>query len=207
MPVDLADDEGLVGIGGDLKPGTLLAAYADGVFPWYCEGDPILWWSPNPRAIMEFENFHISRSLAKTLKKGRFSISFDSAFPEVMQGCGENRPDGTWINSEMLAAYATMHKRAYAHSAEVWLEGRLVGGVYGVGIGGFFSAESMFHRETDASKVALAALVGRLRDRGYSLIDLQLINDHTRSLGASEISRVAYLERLRLAIRQNVSFS
>ncbi len=207
IPVHLADDEGLVGVGGDLLPRTLLAAYDDGVFPWFCEGDPVLWWSPNPRAVMEYANFHISKSLAKTIRREKFRITFDTAFTAVMSACGDNRNDGTWINSEMLAAYTVMHDLGYAHSVEAWLDGQLVGGVYGIGIGGFFSAESMFHTETDASKVALASLLQRLESRDFQLVDLQIINDHTRSLGATELSREVYLQRLRWAKKRYAKFN
>ena len=207
MPVHMADDEGLVGVGGDLTPRTLMAAYRDGVFPWYSEGDPVLWWSPNPRAIMEFADFHVSRSLAKTIRKAKFQVTFDTAFAEVMRACGDNREGGTWINSEMLGAYSTMHRLGFAHSAEAWQDGQLVGGVYGVGIGAFFSAESMFHTRTDASKTALAGLIAKLEKQGYQLVDLQILNDHTRSLGATEITREIYVERAGRAMRQKASFS
>ncbi|QVL32744.1 leucyl/phenylalanyl-tRNA--protein transferase [Telmatocola sphagniphila] len=206
IPVHLADDEGLVGVGGDLSPETLLNAYADGVFPWFSEGDPILWWSPNPRAIIEYDDFHISKSLAKTIRKQKFITRLDSAFEMVMAECGRHRPEGTWINSEMLRAYSRMHKLGFAHSAEAWLDGVLVGGVYGVGVGGLFSAESMFFRETDASKVALAYLINHLKARGYLLVDVQIINDHTRSLGATEIGRNKYVTRVKTALAAQIDF-
>jgi leucyl/phenylalanyl-tRNA---protein transferase len=202
-----ADEQGLVGIGGSLRPSCLVRAYRDGVFPWYGEGDPILWWSPDPRAIFELDRFHISRRLARTVRSAKFQVTIDRDFRRVMRACGEERLEGTWITPEMLAAYEDLHRLGVAHSVETWQDGELVGGLYGVSLGAFFAAESMFHRRTDASKVALVHLIAHLKKRRFQLLDSQIINDHTRSLGATEISRTEYLYRLRYAIRnRDVSF-
>lgn len=197
-----AGPDGLVGVGGDLLPATLLTAYADGVFPWFNAGDPVLWWSPDPRGVIELpDGLHISRSLARTLRKGHFRTTTNQAFTAVMAACGENRDGGTWVTPDMLAAYTELHRLGHAHSIEVWQGESLVGGVYGVSIGGLFAAESMFHRVTDASKVALVALRDRLVAGGYVLWDVQLTNDHTLTLGAVDVPRMSYLRRLRVAVR------
>lgn len=191
-----ADDEGLVAVGGDLSVERLLVAYESGIFPWYDSGLPPLWWSPNPRAIIEPENLHISRSLRRTLRGGGFEVSANSAFVDVMRACAARRKGGTWILPEMVRAYAALHELGHAHSIEVWKEKKLVGGLYGVQRGGLFAAESMFHRVRDASKVALVVSVQSLFQAGIRLFDVQLLTPHLRSLGAREISRVEYLERL-----------
>jgi len=202
---ELADVFGLVGVGGDLRPGRLLAAYRQGIFPWYSEHEPICWWSPDPRAIFEVEDFHVSRRLARTMRSGRFQHSINQAFVEVMRGCGA-RPEGTWIIPEMIDAYERLHKLGHAHSLEVWHEGKLAGGIYGVALGGLFAGESMFHRVRDASKVALALLVEHLRRRGYVLFDTQILTEHTARLGAVEIPRQEYLRRLQKAVACPVTF-
>jgi leucyl/phenylalanyl-tRNA--protein transferase len=202
VPPDRADDDGFVGLGGNLNPPCLLRAYCEGVFPWFNEGDPILWWSPDPRAIFELDQFHVSRRLHRTINKNKFEISFDREFCAVMQGCSA-RAEGTWITRSMLEAYERLHQLGHAHSVEAWCDGELAGGVYGVSIGAFFAAESMFYRKTDASKVALAALVDRLKHRGYELLDTQFVTEHTKTLGAGQIPRSEYLRRLRLAIRKS----
>lgn len=201
----LADDMGLVAIGGDLRPERLLQAYRNGIFPWYSEGDPICWWSPDPRAIFELDGLHVSRRLARTLRGGRFAVSFNRDFAEVMRGCAD-RAEGTWITPDMTDAYQLLHRLGHAHSVEVWRDGVLAGGLYGVAIGGFFAGESMFSRQRDASKVALVHLVARLRERGFRLFDTQFRTEHTTSLGAIEIPRKHYLRRLRDAIACQVSF-
>src|SRR5271163_4997159 len=160
-----ADEQGLVAVGGDLRPATLLRAYRSGIFPWYNEGDPILWWSPEPRAIFEFNRFYISSRLARTIRAGKFRLTINQAFTEVMRGCGER--EQTWVTADMMHAYTRLHKLGHAHSIEAWLGDDLVGGVYGVAIGGLFSGESMFHRARDASKVALSYLIEYLRVRGF----------------------------------------
>jgi leucyl/phenylalanyl-tRNA---protein transferase len=190
-----ADPFGIVGFGGDLVPERLLAAYSQGVFPMFDEGEPICWWSPDPRAIIELDELHISRRLQRTIRSGRFSVTLDQDFEAVMRACGE-REESTWINSEMIQAYCRLHEMGHAHSVEVWHEGQLVGGVYGVSLGGLFAGESMFYRARDASKVAVAFLFERLRQCGFELFDTQILNDHTASLGAQEIPRSEYLQRL-----------
>lgn len=196
------DAWGLVGIGGDLEPATLLQAYRDGVFPWFNDGDPICWWSPDPRAIFDLDaGIHISRRLSRTIRSGKFQVTLNQDFPGVMQGCGE-REEGTWITPSMLDSYCQLHDFGHAHSVEVWQDGELAGGIYGVAIGAFFAGESMFHRRTDASKVALAALIDRLRHCGYELFDIQFVTEHTESLGAIEIPRTNYRSRLLRAVDQ-----
>jgi leucyl/phenylalanyl-tRNA--protein transferase len=199
------DDVGLVGVGGELSPEILLLAYRQGVFPMQEAGDPVCWWSPNPRGIFDIKTFTISRRLARTVRSGKFQITFDECFAEVVHGCSE-REEGTWITPEMIEAYVGLHRLGYAHSVEVWSNGLLVGGVYGVAIGGFFAGESMFYRVRDASKVALVHLFAHLRQRGFVLFDTQIVNDHTRTLGAYEISRSEYLRWLRKALDMSVSF-
>jgi leucyl/phenylalanyl-tRNA--protein transferase len=207
VPPEQADEDGFVGLGGDLDPPCLLRAYSEGIFPWFNEGDPILWWSPDPRAIFQLEDFHISRRLRRTIRSGKFQITFNRDFAAVIRNCAD-RAEGTWITSTMIDAYERLHRMGHAHSAEAWQDGELAGGVYGVAVGGFFAAESMFFRKTDGSKVALAALVERVKLRGYELLDTQLVTAHTSSLGAIEIPRQAYLRRLRTAIkRRDVKFA
>jgi leucyl/phenylalanyl-tRNA--protein transferase len=202
---EAADAHGLVAVGGDLRPDTLLDAYRRGVFPWYDESLPICWWSPDPRAVIPLDHFHVSHRLARTIRSGRFTVTVNWAFADVVRGCA-NRSEGTWITTEMFTAYGRLHERGHAHSIEAWRGTDLAGGVYGVSIGGFFSAESMFHRVTDASKVALTALVERLRQRGFALLDVQMLTEHTTKVGAVEISRREYLDRLKDAIETNVTF-
>jgi leucyl/phenylalanyl-tRNA--protein transferase len=204
---ELADAEGLVGIGGDLSPERLLAAYRRGIFPFYDESTPILWWSPDPRAIFELDGLHVSRRLARTVRSGRFRVTINQAFADVMRGCANRPAEGTWITAEMIDAYVELHRRGHAHSVEVWHGDTLAGGVYGLAVGGLFAGESMFTRVTDASKVALVHLFERLRARNYQLIDVQFVNDHTASLGAIEIPRCEYLARLRKALKVRTSFA
>jgi leucyl/phenylalanyl-tRNA--protein transferase len=201
---DFADEHGLVAVGGDLRPQTLLRAYRNGIFPWYNEGDPILWWSPEPRAIFEFNQFYISARLARTIRSGKFRMTINQAFADVMHGCAQR--DRTWITTDMHEAYVRMHQLGYAHSIEAWLGDELAGGVYGIALGGFFSGESMFHRVRDASKVALAYLLEYLQIRGFILFDSQVITEHTASLGALEIPRSEYLARLKEALEVRASF-
>lgn len=199
-PPEFASPEGVVGVGGDLRPATLVRAYSTGIFPWFNEGDPVLWWSPDPRAIIPLDAFHVPRRLAATVRQNRFRVTVDTRFAEVIRGCADRPGEGTWLTEDMIAAYTNLHRAGHAHSLETWLGDDLVGGVYGVAIGGFFAAESMFHRATDASKVALVKLVERLTARGYRLLDVQIINDHTRQFGVIEIRRAEYLARLREAV-------
>src|SRR5437667_3437780 len=203
---ELADDLGLVAIGGDLRPERLLQAYRNGVFPWYDEDEPICWWSPDPRAIFELDGLHVSRRLRRTLRSGRFTLTVDRDFAGVIRGCAEGREEGTWITPEMIRAYDALHSLGSAHSIEAWQEGELAGGIYGVAIGGFFAGESMFTRRRDGSKVALAFLVERLRQRGFQLFDIQFRTEHTARLGAIEIPRAEYLARLRRALGRTVTF-
>jgi leucyl/phenylalanyl-tRNA---protein transferase len=205
LVADLADETGLVAIGGDLRPERLLQAYRAGVFPWYDEHEPICWWSPDPRAIFELDGLHVSRRLRRTLRSGCFSVTIDRDFAGVIRGCGEEREEGTWITPEMIRAYEELHALGYAHSVEAWQEGELAGGIYGVVIGGFFAGESMFARRSNASKVALVHLVERLRQQHFQLFDIQFLTEHTSRLGAIEIPRAEYLARLRKALAVPVS--
>ena len=203
-PVDQASPEGLLAVGGDLRPERLLNAYRHGIFPWYSDDQPILWWSPDPRTVLFPEKLHISRSLKRSLRPGLFNVTLDRCFPEVMRQCAEPRPQypdgGTWITPEMLKAYTTLHKQGYAHSVETWQEEELVGGLYGVAVGGAFFAESMFTRVPDASKVALVSLVRQLQARGFRLMDCQQSSPHVMSFGAEEIPRREFLNHLAVAL-------
>ncbi len=187
----LAEPNGLLAAGGGLDPEWLLAAYRQGIFPWFNPGEPILWWSPDPRLILVPDEIRISRSLRKTLRRHPFDIRLDSAFSAVIEACAAPRTPGlgSWISAEMREAYLHMHELGYAHSVESWREGRLVGGLYGMALGRVFFGESMFSRETDASKVALAHLVRFLRTQGYVIIDCQMKTAHLLSMGAREIPR------------------
>jgi leucyl/phenylalanyl-tRNA--protein transferase len=203
---EFADADGLVGVGGDLRPERLLEAYCRGIFPFFDETSPILWWSPDPRAIFEMDGLYVSRRLARTIRSGRFEVSLDHDFAGVIRACARGEGEGVWITQDMIAAYTDLHHLGHAHSVEVWHEGELAGGVYGVAIGGLFAGESMFTQVTDASKVGLAHLMDHLRGRGFVLFDVQFLNAHTASLGAVEIPRREYLSRLRKAIRKPVAF-
>jgi leucyl/phenylalanyl-tRNA--protein transferase len=195
----LTEPNGLLAAGGDLAPERLLNAYVRGIFPWYEEGQPILWWSPDPRAVLWLTELHVSRSLRRSLIKGGFEVRFDTAFEDVIRGCAAPRryTDGTWITADMQQAYVRLHRLGWAHSVETWRDGQLVGGMYGVAIGRVFFGESMFSRVDDASKVALVRLVERLRERQFSLIDCQVASAHTISLGARNIPRREFLAHLR----------
>ena len=208
-PATEAADDGLLAVGGSLAPEWLLDAYRHGIFPWpVWEDEPMLWWSPDPRAILPLGNLHISRRLARRLCSGEFRATCNTAFDEVIRHCatGPGRKEGTWITPEMIEAYCRLHRLGHAHSVEVWHEGQLTGGVYGVAIGGLFSAESMFYRRRDASKVALAHLVAHLRAHGYKLLDVQQWTPHTGRLGVIEIPREEYLRQLTEAVDLPVSF-
>lgn len=198
-PPAFAEPEGLLAVGGDLSPERLVLAYSMGIFPWFNEGEPILWWSPDPRCVLDPSELKISRSLAKTLRQERFRTSFNEAFPAVVAACaGSRRKDGagTWITGEMLGAYVRLHRLGFAHSVECWQGDELVGGLYGVCLGRCFFGESMFHRAADASKVALVALARRMVEKGWGVIDCQVPNPHLVSLGAKEIPRNVFLSRL-----------
>lgn len=190
------DPDGLLAVGGDLTPARLLNAYRRGIFPWFGEQDPILWWSPDPRMVLFPDRLKISRSLGKTLRRKKFTVSFDLAFSQVIQACAAPRKDepGTWISDEMIQAYEQLHRHGVAHSAEAWDGEELVGGLYGIALGRVFFGESMFSRATDASKVAFASLVKRLQQSGYELIDCQVYTQHLESLGAELIPRRVFQE-------------
>jgi leucyl/phenylalanyl-tRNA--protein transferase len=200
---------GLLAAGADLSPARLLQAYRNGIFPWFSEGQPILWWSTDPRMVLYTDQFKVSNSLAKTLRKiersrldgGRWDVRFDSAFDDVMRACAAPRRDGpgTWISDEIIAGYTGLHALGYAHSAEVWFDGELVGGAYGVCIGRMFYGESMFARVSDASKVALAYLVAFLQRNGVEMVDCQQETGHLASLGAAPIPRSRFLEHVHRA--------
>jgi len=207
-----ADAPGLLAAGGDLSPERLLAAYRNGIFPWFSEGQPILWWSTDPRMVLRTDSLRISHSLHKAIRKversmaegGPTQVRFDTAFEDVMRACAEPRRDGpgTWISDEIIEGYCGLHELGYAHSAELWRDGELIGGAYGVSIGRMFYGESMFARAPDASKIALAWLVDFLRRHGVRLIDCQQETGHLASLGASPIPRNAFLAHLRQAVAE-----
>ena len=203
-PVEQASPEGLLAIGGDLRAERLLEAYRHGIFPWYNENQPILWWSPDPRTVLFPKNLHISRSLRRSLRPGIFTVTLDTCFHDVMQHCAGPRPQypegGTWITPAMAEAYATLHEQGYAHSIETWQDKQLVGGVYGVAIGGAFFAESMFTKVDDASKVALVFLVRQLHRWGFRIIDCQQSSPHVMRLGAEEIQRRSYIDQVAAAV-------
>ena len=203
---------GLLAAGADLSPERLLEAYRQGIFPWFSEGQPILWWSTDPRMVLMCERFVISHSLKKALRKithsmqtgGEWEIRFDSAFLDVMRACAAPRRDGngTWISEDIIAGYCSLHQRGYAHSSELWHRGQLVGGAYGVCIGHMFYGESMFAKVTDASKIALAYLVAFLQANGVTMIDCQQQTAHLASLGASAIARAEFIDHLRVATKE-----
>lgn len=198
-PAHLAEPEGLLAIGGDLSTDRLMAAYRRGIFPWYEAGGPILWWSPDPRLVLFPNELRVSKRLGRTLRSGRFEIRHNTAFPQVIRACAETPregEDGTWITPEMRAAYIRLHQLGHAQSVETWRDGVLVGGVYGVRVGAVFCGESMFHHQTDASKVALVALVERLKDEGFALLDCQIRSEHLVRFGAREIPRDEFLMHL-----------
>ncbi|WP_372998086.1 leucyl/phenylalanyl-tRNA--protein transferase [Sulfurimonas sp.] len=192
-----ANEDGILAWGGDLTPSRLIRAYQNGIFPWYSSGDPIIWWSPNPRLIMELDDFKISKSLKKNIKK--FEYKFDSNFEEVMYRCStvpRNDQAGTWISEEIIEAYTTLHGMGIAHSIESYLNGQLVGGLYGIVVGKVFCGESMFAHVSNASKSAYAVLIKHLKEWGYDFIDCQVPTNHLKSLGAKEVAREYFLDRL-----------
>lgn len=202
---ELAEPDGLLAIGGDLSPARLLAAYQQGIFPWYSEGEPLLWWSPVPRLVLLPEEFHLPKRLARTIRKEIFQVTADTAFAEVITSCGTVRRDigqGTWITEEMRQAYTTLHKRGFAHSVECRFAGELVGGLYGICLDQVFFGESMFSRRSDASKVALAALVGHAEQLGIRLIDCQMTTAHLLRFGSRKIEREEFQKLLDRFIRK-----
>ena len=200
----LTEPDGLLAVGGNLKPETLLQAYSQGIFPWYSDDQPILWWSPNPRCVLYPKKLKISRSLKKTLNKNIYEIKVDTAFREVMQACAAPRKndEGTWIDNDMLQAYYKLHELGYAHSIECWNNNELVGGLYGIEIGHVFFGESMFSKQTDASKVALEYLCNT---RNPKLIDVQVYSEHMESLGAELIDREKFIEQVNSYCRKTLS--
>lgn len=196
----LAGPDGLLGAGGDLRPERLLLAYRNGIFPWYGAGDPVLWWSPDPRCVLFPERLRVSTSLRKLVKRGAYTVTFDDRFAEVIGQCAasDDRDEaGTWITDDMRQAYIELHRLGYAHSVEVIMDNELAGGLYGVALGGVFCGESMFHLRPNASKLALFHLVERLKEWEFAVIDCQVTNPHLLSLGAEEMGRPAFLEMLR----------
>jgi leucyl/phenylalanyl-tRNA--protein transferase len=190
----------------EFTPELVLHAYSVGAFPMADEDGEIAWFSPDPRAIFPLDTFHVPRTLQKTIRRGTFEIRIDTAFDDVIAACGD-RPEGTWISGDIISVYKTLHESGFAHTVEAWQAGALAGGLYGVTLGGAFFGESMFTRVTDASKVALVALVDRLRTRGFTLLDTQWLTPHLVRFGATEISRPEYLRRLRIALDLDVTFT
>jgi len=201
------DSQGLVAVGGSLDPDLLERAYRQGIFPWSSE-PAVTWWSPDPRAVFELNGFVVSRSLRKRIRHSGWAFHLDRDFEGTMRRCAEPTPDrpSTWISDEFITSYSELHRRGIAHSVEVYEGDQPVGGLYGVAFGGFFGGESMFHRQADASKAALAHLVQHLRARGFVLLDAQVMNPHLRSLGARDVPRTEFLRRLRKALAVNVTF-
>lgn len=198
-PAEFAEENGLLAIGGDLSPSRLLLAYSMGIFPWFSGGDPILWWSPDPRCVVTPNSLHISRSLAKRMRQGNALITFDRAFAAVTEACataGGRNQAGGWLTPAMRSAYQVLHAQGFAHSVECWEDGALVGGLYGIALGRCFFGESMFHLQRDASKIVFVALATRLFAAGYALIDCQLPTAHLLSLGGQETSRRDFLRAL-----------
>ncbi|NOY70080.1 MAG: leucyl/phenylalanyl-tRNA--protein transferase [Deltaproteobacteria bacterium] len=204
-PPHFAAPNGLLAVGGDLSEKRLIAAYRKGIFPWYSKGDPVLWWSPDPRMVLYPQAFRISRSLRRTISREVFTVTSDTAFKQVICACArvrQNCDEETWITDEMIDAYCRLFSSGYAHSIEAWKDGDLVGGLYGVAIGGVFFGESMFTRVANASKVALAALCNYLSGLSFDMIDCQVATAHLRSLGAVEIPRKRFLEKLLISIQR-----
>ena len=204
-PTEEAEDDGLLAVGGDLTKERLLAAYSKGIFPWYEAGQPILWWSPDPRLVLIPAELKISRSLRKVLRKQQFEIRFDSAFQQVIKACAEVRTEqgeGTWIIPEMQQAYTELYQEGFAHSVESWQDGKLVGGLYGISLGQCFFGESMFSTKSDSSKVALVALADFSKNVGIKMIDCQMTTAHLLSLGAREIKREVFLKNLKECLRK-----
>jgi len=204
--VALGQPEGLLAVGGDLSPARLLAAYRTGLFPWYNEDQPILWWSPDPRAIIYTRRFHMSRSLARTLKRDHWEFSLNADFQQIIRGCASSRGKyGTWISEDMIAAYTHLHELGYAHSVESWQDGELAGGIYGIRLGRMFFGESMFSRRSNGSKVALSALIYECLRAGIEVLDCQMESSHLRSLGMEEVSRQEFASLLSDCVQEPVA--
>ncbi len=210
-PAETVESEGLVGFGGELGPDWLLDAYRHGIFPWPITDieAPMAWWSPDPRAIINLDRFHVSKRLQRTCHSGRFRVTMDQDFAGVIRGCatGPGRVGETWLTADMIEAYIGLFALGHAHSVEVWQDDLLAGGVYGVSIGGMFAAESKFYRVRDASKVALVNLVSHLAQRGFELLDIQQLTSHTARFGATEIPRKQFLARLARALSKPATFT
>jgi len=211
-PIEAASPDGVLLVGGSLAPDWMLEAYRRGIFPMPIKVERrrlIAWLAPDPRGVLEFDSLHVSRRLARRLRRGEFQFSLNKAFAGVVEGCAAPRghDDDCWLTLSMQNSYLTLHALGHAHSLEVWRDGWLVGGLFGVAIGGLFAAESMFHRVTDASKAAVVVLVEHLRQRGYTLLDVQWTNAHTRRLGASDIPRAEYARRLATAVDRQIDFA
>jgi len=202
-PVELAEGNGIIAVGGDLSVERLIAAYGSGIFPWFSEGDPIIWWSPDPRFVLFTNELRVSRSMRQTLRRGIFELTIDRCFESVIRSCGEPRPnqDGTWITDEMVNAYIELHRQGFAHSVEAWKDGELAGGLYGVSLGRCFFGESMFTRENNASKAAFIHLVNVLLAKGFHLIDCQVYTSHLESLGARMVPRKQFMDLLSKELR------
>ncbi len=201
---ELAEADGLLAVGGDLSVERLLVAYSMGIFPWYSDDSPILWWSPDPRLVLNPADLRVSRSLRQTMKKGTYRITFDKAFERVMRSCAESprkEQAGTWITEDMIEAYCRLHEKGFAHSAESWSGDELAGGLYGVALGGVFYGESMFARKSDASKVAFVKLVQHLAEWKFLIIDCQVTTRHLMSLGAKEVPRSEFLKIMKKALK------
>ena len=197
----LRSPDGLLAMGGDLSPERIILAYRHGIFPWYNEGQPIMWWSPDPRAVIFPDEFHVSRSLRRKLRSGTYSVSIDQCFDKVIVNCANNHCDtGTWITEDMLEAYHKLHELGYAHSVETWQKDQLVGGMYGLAIGKMFFGESMYSAVPDASKIALARLVHLLKQTGVKLLDCQVTSDHLLTLGMRPVPRKSFVEYLNLYV-------
>jgi leucyl/phenylalanyl-tRNA--protein transferase len=208
-PPHLADENGLLAVGGDLEPERLLLAYKTGIFPWYSEEDPILWWSPDPRLVLFPQKINISRTLRKIIKKDQFKITLNQCFEDVIRSCADIRAvkgEDTWILDEMQSAYIELHKKGFAHSVEAWMDGKLVGGLYGVSIGKTFFGESMFSKVSNASKVAFTKFVSFLRDNSFDIIDCQVKTDHLITLGAEEIFRTDFLDIIGESTKRTFTF-
>ncbi len=204
-PPDQATSEGILGVGGNLSPGMLISAYSQGVFPWFSPGDPILWWCPDPRFVLFPDRLHVSHSMRRALRRGEFSVTFDGDFESVIELCSaapRRGQNGTWITPEMIKSYKELHLLGYAHSVEVWKEGRIAGGLYGVSLGSVFFGESMFAHVSNASKVGFIRLVEVLKREGFQLVDSQVHTQHLESLGAENIPRRRYLELLHAGLAQ-----
>jgi len=200
-PPHMATKEGLLAVGGDLRPDRLICAYRNGIFPWYSRGEPILWWSPDPRLVLYPEELHVAKSLSRTLRKGVYEVTFDTAFEHVIDACAQDRREGTWITSEMTSAYTRLHALGIAHSVEARFNGEVVGGLYGVALGRAFFGESLFSRMSDASKVCLVYLTTFLNEKKFTLIDCQVATQHLQRMGARMITRKRFLHQLREALQ------